>query len=292
MSKELENNMSIKSMEILLNKYKKDNEKLLKENQKLERYKKKFIGFFLIFLSVSILIIGAVFFIANFQFILLSFFAIALFSFAVFLIFIYSPKTHHLDLLNSVYQTVSLNLINTLSKWDLENYSVFLPTNEKVFQFIPFHSNTKSKTLPSPDELKEDRFEILDKGIILESTGNSILESVINENNIDFSKNDVNTIGIVIQELVQDQLNLVKIIDFIKQDKGRYELIFTGSLFTQHYKFYEIRDIRTRVGCPISCFVAMLLAYNIKRPVFLKSYEINQEEKTATILFELGELYH
>ncbi|NVM52486.1 MAG: hypothetical protein HWN66_02200 [Candidatus Helarchaeota archaeon] len=292
MDTKTENSIRKKSIEILLNKYKSDNEKLIIENKRLEKYKKKIIGYILIFVSVIIFFLSVLIIITEIQIILLSFVSIALISMTIFLIFIYSPKTHQLDLTKDTLKTVFYNLSHAISHFNLEKYATFLPIDEIVYQFVPFISDSSQKKYPTSNELREDILKIPNKGILLHPTGYSLLELIINEFQMDISKVDINNITILLQEILMEQLNLIETLDFVRLDRGRYKLVLIGNIFSLICQLDKPDlNIGTQIGDPICSFVAILLARITKRSILLKSHEFKQKENSSIVIFELGEIY-
>ena len=293
MSKKSEKATKDLSLEILLNKYKTDNEKLQSENERLKKFEKKFVGYLIILSSAIILSLCVILFLSEIQYILMAFFAFALICVAIFLIFIYSPRTYHLDIAGSALTKEISNLVQALSTFPLENYAVFLPVDKKVYQFVPFLSVSSPKKLPTPDELREDVFKIPQKGIVLAPMGEGLIEFLDNEASYDQYKNDPSKMEILLQELLIDKLNLVKSLTFVKLDKGQYKLVLSDSIFSEIFQFDKPNiKIFTQIVGPISSFMAVFLAMITNRVILLKSHRFEQGENLSTTIYELGELYH
>jgi len=166
-----------------------------------------------------------------------------------------------------------------------------LPTDETVYQFIPFMSGANNKGFPLLKELNDEVFEIENKGIIVHPIGFSVFELVKKE--LDQNKIKLEKLEILLQELLIDQLNLVKMANLKKLDKGRYELILSENLFKTIYQSSKnITKFYTQIGCPITSFVAILLAWSTNRAVLLKSVDFGQFEDSSITVYELGDLFH
>jgi hypothetical protein len=291
MAEEADNSIKMKSLEILLNKYKSENEFLKSQIEHLKKYKNHVIGYILI-LSSAIIFLLSMFFIGNLQFVFLGFSAIALISLAIYLIFIYSPNTYPLKAFSSALKFAINNLAQVLTYFQLEKMVIFLPIKDTVYQFIPFTSESNSKELPASNELSDDTFEIQNKGIIFHPIGFSIVELVKNEFSMNLYKIDQNKLETLLQEILIDQLNLVRALSFTKLSKGRYKLIFTEDPLNFNYLAKNNVKIDPQIGCPICSFVAILLAWSTSRSILLKTVDFNPIENASTIFYELGELYH
>jgi hypothetical protein len=227
------------------------------------------------------------------QFIFLGITAIACVCLAIYLIFIYSPKTYPIKVLRSALQLTINNLIQLFSHFQLEKNAIFLPTDDTVYQFIPFMSGANNKGFPLLKELNDEVFEIENKGIIVHPIGFSVFELVKKELELDQNKIKLEKLEILLQELLIDQLNLVKMANLKKLDKGRYELILSENLFNTIYQSPKnITKFYTQIGCPITSFVAILLAWSTNRAVLLKSVDFGQFEDSSITVYELGDLFH
>jgi len=290
MTEKSDESIKLKSLEILLNKYKNENEHLKSQNETLKTYRNRIIGYILILSSIIILLLS-LFLMKDLQFIFLGITAIACVCLAIYLIFIYSPKTYPIKVLSSALQLTINNLIQGFSHFQLEKNAIFLPTDETVYQFIPFISGANNKGFPLLKELNDEVFEIENKGIIVHPIGFSVFELVKKE--LDQNKIKLEKLEILLQELLIDQLNLVKMANLKKLDKGRYELILSENVFKTIYQSSKnITKFYTQIGCPITSFVAILLAWSTNRAVLLKSVDFGQFEDSSITVYELGDLFH
>ncbi len=292
MDEKSKSSSKIKALEILLEKYKRDSEKLIAENKRLKKYRQQFIGDLLIFLSAVIFSISVFFFIAEIQLILIALFAFAISCLAIYLVFVYSPREYHLNLTNATLKIAYNNLVQALSSFHLESYSIFLFKEDKVLQYIPFQSLSDSIKLPTSKELIPSNFKIQNKGILLEPFGNGILKLIEEIMSIERLKLNNTNIEPLLQEIFVEKLNLARDLNFSILEKKQYKLILTEN-------YFNYLDIMKKpmikgfvpIGCPISSCVAILLAHITKRSIILRSYHINQKENISTIILELGELY-
>jgi hypothetical protein len=195
-----------------------------------------------------------------------------------------------LSLTNTALQIVSFNLNQALSTFSLEKFSVFLPVDGKVYQYIPYLSTLEAQKYPILNELIANVFQIQNKGIILEPIGESVCEFVTNDLFIDLRKNNIDQIENLLQVLLIDKLNLVKTLHLIKLEKGQYKLIITDNFFAPIYQLNQ-HDNPNHIGCPVRSFVAVILAQMTNRAVLLKSHEFDQATNSLTVIYELGELY-
>lgn len=281
----------IKSLEILLNKYKSENEYLNSQNENLRKYKIRFLGYTLMLLSTIILLIS-VFLIKDLQFVFLGFIIGACILLAIYLVFIYFPKNYNIKVLNSALKLAIDNLYRLGSHYHLERNAIFLPTADNVYQFIPF-SGTNKNIFPLVKDLNNDVFEIENKGIILHPIGFSIFELVKKEFSLEGDKIKSEKLELLIQEILIDQLNLVKIVNLRKPDKGQYELILSENVFDTIYQSSKkVPGVYTQIGCPISTFVAILLALSTSRAILLKSVDFSQTGDNSIIVYELGDIFH
>ncbi|MDD1776897.1 MAG: hypothetical protein LUQ65_01930 [Candidatus Helarchaeota archaeon] len=292
MSEKSDESIKSKALEILLNKYKDENENLNAQIESLKRYKNRTIGYILIFASTLILLLS-VFLIKDLQFIFLGIAAIALISLAIYLIFIYTPRSYPLKVLNSALQLTTNNLIQLLSHFQLENNAIFLPTEQTVHQFIPFMSGASKNGFPLLKELYNGVFEIENKGLIIHPIGFSIFELVKKEFNLDRNKIKSENLELLLQEMLINQLNLVKTVNLRKLDKGRYELFLSDNLFDTIYQSSKnATKLYMQIGCPIRSFIAILLAWSTNRAILLKSVDFGQLENSSITVYELGDLFH
>jgi hypothetical protein len=292
MSEKSDESIKMKSLEILLNKNKSENELLKSQNESLKKYKNRVIGYILI-LSSTLVLLLSVFLIKDLQFIFLGIVAVSCICLAIYLIFIYSPKSYPIKVLNSALQLTINNLIQSFSHFQLEKNALFLPTDQTIYQFIPFSSEASNKAFPDLKELNNEVFEIENKGIIFHPIGFSIFELVKKEFNLEHNKIKSENLELVLQELLVDQLNLVKMVNLKKLDKGSYKLILSNNLFDTIYQSSKnMIQAYTQIGCPISSFVAILLAWSSNRIILLKSVEFGPLEDSSIIVYELGDLFH
>lgn len=292
MSEKLDDPIKIKSLEILLNKWKEESEDLRLQVESLKKYKNRIIGYILILASATIFLVS-VFLIKDLQFIFIGITAIACICLAIYLIFIYAPKNYAIKVLNSALNLTINNLSQLFHYFQLEKNAIFLPTEQTVYQFIPFTSGTSNVAFPLLKELNNDVFEIKNKGIIIHPIGFSIFDLIKEEFKLDHNQLKSENLELLLQELLIDQLNLVKMVNLKKLDKGRYELILSDNLFNAIYRSSKNSTQNyTQIGCPISSFVAILLARSTNRIILVKSVDFGQLEDSSIIIYELGDLFH
>jgi len=287
-----DNSIKVRSLEILLNKYRYENEFLKSQNEYLKKYRNHIVAYTLI-LSSAIIFLLCILFTENLQFIFLIFTTVALISLAIYLIFIYSHKTYPLKIFSSALKIAVNNFAQILTNFQLGKNSIFLPANDTVYQFIPFASGLINKELPASSELNRDIFEIENRGIILHPIGFSIVELLKIESNINLREIDLDKLEVLLQEIIIDQLNLAKTLNFVKLDKGRYKLILTEN-FLNNFSHLAKNNIKfdLQIGCPIYSFVAILLSWNTDRSILLNITDFNARENISTVIYELGDLYH
>jgi hypothetical protein len=175
--------------------------------------------------------------------------------------------------LGDSFLTTYLNLNDFLESLNVKGKGIYLPPrpNEKNnFVFIPYDDRGLLSQLSVLEGIR-DRRKLIKEGILLRSTGSSLINSIEREFGIDFSQLELNSLKETLSRLFINELAITNNF-YLETLENKVYCIFHGSIFlnlcTKVYR--EIPEFCTKLGCPLNSAIASMLSKMTGRYVIIE----------------------
>lgn len=171
------------------------------------------------------------------------------------------------------FLTTFMNLNDFLKSLNVRGKGIYLPpgiNDPNNYVFVPYDDRGSLSRLSVIKGIR-DRKLLAKEGILLRSTGSSMINSIEKEFAIDFSKLDLHSLKETLSKLLISELGIMNNF-YLEILENKVYCIFYGSIFlnlcTKIYR--EMPEFCTKLGCPLNSAIASILSKATERYVIIE----------------------
>jgi hypothetical protein len=223
---------------------------------------------------------------------ILAFIGIALTFWGALLLYITPSKHVPLELLNATATANLANIEKILANADLKGKGVYLPPKYlKDFESsLTFISSTSNQTLPTPEEVDEEKlYSKNPKGIFLTPPGLALSKLFEKQLGTSFTRTDLRFIQEKLPKLLIEDMEIAEDTE-VKTENSTVTIEITNHIFKELCEeTQKMQRTHMSVGCPLSSALACALAKATGKPITIEKEEQSEDGKTTTIQYHMLE---
>ena len=247
-------------------------------------------------LSQSVLLLlcflGPILFILSFitKLSLVGIVGIIIFAISVSFLLIKSHRTSIEETVADSFLSTFINLNNFLKSLNAKGKGIYFPpkiSELNNYVFIPYDDRESLSKLSTIEGIRKRKF-LINGGVLLQSTGSSMIVSLEKKFAINFSKLELSNLKETLSTLLVNELGVVDNI-YLEILENKIFCMFDGSIFLNLCEriHRELPEFCTKLGCPLCSTIAGIISKITERYVSIEECIVKSGKRKIETTYRL-----